>query len=121
MAHYIFLYLCPIIFLIIIVSASTAIALSNNISSNISSDSNMHYNNTPVTLDVSEKRLENSTRAISSFGERKIGSQNASEASLYIKDEMEGAGLQVSLDNFSARVRTKDFNYWDVRYKRRGN
>lgn len=117
MAHYIFLYLCPIIFLIIIVSASTAIALSNNIYSNISSDSNMHYNNTSVTLDVSETRLENSTRTISSFGERKIGSQNAAEASLYIKEEMEKAGLQVYMDNFSARVRTRDFNYWNVSCK----
>lgn len=27
---------------------------------------------------------------------------------------MEEAGLQVSLDNFSARVHTRDFNYWNV-------
>ncbi|WP_292380299.1 M28 family metallopeptidase [Methanosarcina sp. UBA289] len=77
-------------------------------------DSNMQYNNTSIPFDVSQTRLENSTRTISSFGERKIGSQNAAEASLFIKDEMEKAGLQVSLDNFSARIRTRDFNYWNV-------
>ncbi|AKB49595.1 putative aminopeptidase [Methanosarcina barkeri str. Wiesmoor] len=108
--HYIFSHTYLIIFLILLVPSSTAIALSNN----ISSDFNIHYNNTSVTLDVSETGLENSTRTISSFGERKIGSQNAAEASLFIKEEMEKAGLQVSLDNFSARVRTRDFNYWNV-------
>ncbi|KKG18117.1 hypothetical protein EO98_14365 [Methanosarcina sp. 2.H.T.1A.6] len=111
--HYIFSHTYPIIFLISLVSSSTAIAPSNN----ISSDFNIHYNNTSVTLDVSETGLENSTRTISSFGERKIGSQNAAEASLYIKEEMEKAGLQVYMDNFSARVRTRDFNYWNVSCK----
>ncbi|MCC4767662.1 M20/M25/M40 family metallo-hydrolase [Methanosarcina sp. DH1] len=77
-------------------------------------DSNIQYNNTSIPFDVSQTRLEKSTRIISSFGERKIGSKNAAEASLFIKDEMEKAGLQVSLDNFSARVRTRDFNYWNV-------
>jgi len=77
-------------------------------------DSNIQHNNTSIPFDVSQTRLENSTRIISSFGERKIGSKNAAEASLFIKDEMEKAGLQVSLDNFSARVRTRDFNYWNV-------
>lgn len=77
-------------------------------------DSNMQHNNTSIPFDVSQTRLENSTRIISSFGERKIGSKNAAEASLFIKDEMEKAGLQVSLDNFSARVRTPDSNYWNV-------
>ncbi len=111
--YYIFSHTYPIIFLILLVPSSTAIALSNN----ISSDFNIHYNNTSVTLDVSETGLENSTRTISSFGERKIGSQNAAEASLYIKEEMEKAGLQVYMDNFSARVRTHDFNYWNVSCK----
>jgi hypothetical protein len=77
-------------------------------------DSDMQHNNTSVSFDVSQTRLENSTRIISSFGERKIGSKNAAEASLFIKDEMEKAGLRVSPDNFSARVRTRDFNYWNV-------
>ncbi|AKB48966.1 putative aminopeptidase [Methanosarcina sp. Kolksee] len=77
-------------------------------------DSNIQHNNTSIPFDVSQTRLENSTRIISSFGERKIGSKNAAEASLFIKDEMEKAGLQVSLNNFSARVRTRDFNYWNV-------
>ncbi|MHC1754959.1 MAG: M20/M25/M40 family metallo-hydrolase [Methanosarcina sp.] len=67
-----------------------------------------------VPFGVSQTRLEDSTRIISSFGERKIGSQNAAEASLYIKNEMEEAGLQVSLNNFSVRVRTRNFNYWNV-------
>lgn len=82
--HYIFSHTYLIIFLILLVPSSTAIALSNN----ISSDFNIHYNNTSVTLDVSETGLENSTRTISSFGERKIGSQNAAEASLFIKEEI---------------------------------
>jgi len=77
-------------------------------------DSDMQHNNTSISFDVSQTRLENSTRIISSFGERKIGSKNAAEASLFIKDEMEKAGLRVSPDNFSARVRTRDFNYWNV-------
>ncbi|HII90932.1 MAG TPA: Zn-dependent exopeptidase M28 [Methanosarcina sp.] len=77
-------------------------------------DSNMQHNNTSISFDVSQTRLENSTRIISSFGERKIGSKNAVEASLFIKNEMEKAGLRVSPDNFSARVRTRDFNYWNV-------
>jgi hypothetical protein len=77
-------------------------------------DSDMQHNNTSISFDVSQTRLENSTRIISSFGERKIGSKNAAEASLFIKDEMEKAGLQVSPENFSARVRTRDFNYWNV-------
>lgn len=67
-----------------------------------------------VPLDISQTRIENSTRIISSFGERKIGSKNAAEASLFIKNEMENAGLHVSLDNFSVRVRTRNFNYWNV-------
>ncbi|AKB83753.1 putative aminopeptidase [Methanosarcina barkeri 3] len=74
----------------------------------------MQHNNTSISFDVSQTRLENSTRIISSFGERKIGSKNAAEASLFIKDEMEKAGLRVSPENFSARVRTRDFNYWNV-------
>lgn len=77
-------------------------------------DSNMQHNNTSISFDVSQTRLENSTRIISSFGERKIGSKNTVEASLFIKNEMEKAGLRVSPDNFSARVRTRDFNYWNV-------
>ncbi|MDI9394445.1 MAG: M20/M25/M40 family metallo-hydrolase [Euryarchaeota archaeon] len=67
-----------------------------------------------VPLDISQTRIENSTRIISSFGERKIGSKNAAEASLFIKNEMENACLHVSLDNFSVRVRTRNFNYWNV-------
>lgn len=67
-----------------------------------------------VPFDISQTRIENSTRIISSFGERKIGSKNAAEASLFIKNEMENAGLHVSLDNFSVRVRTRNFNYWNV-------
>ncbi|AKB57795.1 M28 family metallopeptidase [Methanosarcina barkeri] len=67
-----------------------------------------------VPLDISQTRIENSTRIISSFGERKIGSKNAAEASLFIKNEMENAGLHVSFDNFSVRVRTRNFNYWNV-------
>ncbi|MDW5551306.1 M28 family metallopeptidase [Methanosarcina sp.] len=77
-------------------------------------DSDMQHDNTSISFDVSQTRLENSTRIISSFGERKIESKNAAEASLFIKDEMEKAGLQVSPENFSARVRTRDFNYWNV-------
>ncbi|PAV12692.1 hypothetical protein ASJ81_05665 [Methanosarcina spelaei] len=92
-------------------SFPTALAFSDTI---LSSDSGIHYNNTSVPFDISQIRIENSTRVISSFGERKIGSKNAAEASLFIKNEMENAGLQVSLDNFSVRVRTRNFNYWNV-------
>lgn len=92
-------------------SSPTALTLSDTIPS---SDSGIHYNGTSLPSDVSQTRIENSTRIISSFGERKIGSQNAAEASLFIKNEMEEAGLQVSLDNFSVRVRTRNSNYWNM-------
>lgn len=89
----------------------------------LSSDSNIQYNETQynetaahisLPFGVSQARLKNSTLIISSFGERKIGSQNAAEASIFIKNEMEDADLQVSLENFSVRARTRDFNYWNA-------
>lgn len=113
----------PITFLIAILLSGTVFASTVLTSSEaiLSSDSNRQeaqYNETvahiPVQFSVSQARLKNSTLIISSFGERKIGSQNAAKTSRFIKNEMESAGLHVSLENFSVRVRTRDFNYWNV-------